>query len=151
MKITLIRSLLSLLCLALSACAGTSMPVNSLRGSAAATADQAPLVLSYGGRKPGQFALIERSFKGQPPLIPHTLEGIGEITGSENDCLDCHISEDFRGKKMPRVGQSHLLASASAGAEPELNMQRWQCNSCHVPQVEAMPLVENLFQPDAAR
>jgi cytochrome c-type protein NapB len=146
MKTTLKVSLMTLLTLAVAACAVTSYPVNSLRGSDAATADQAPEALTYGGKKPGQDDLIARTLKGQPPLIPHSLEGINEITATENDCLDCHITDEYRGKKMPRVGQSHLLPAASADAEPELNMKRWQCNSCHVPQVEAKPLVENTFQ-----
>ena len=146
MNTTLKLTLITLLALSVAACAVTTLPVSSLRGSDAATADVAPAALSYGGKKPGQGELIARAFKGQPPLIPHSLDGINEITTTDNDCLDCHITDEDRGKKMPRVAQSHLLPAASAAAEPELNMRRWQCNSCHVAQVEAKPLVENAYQ-----
>ena len=47
---------------------------------------------------------------------------------------------------MPMVAKSHLLVSTDANAEPKLNMLRYQCNSCHVPQVDAKPLVENNFK-----
>ena len=149
MKTTLKTSLASVLFVA-SFC-GHGAEVNSLRGSAADAIDSAPSVHAYMGRKPGNQELLLRTFKEQPPLVPHSIEGYEEITATDNACLDCHISDEFKGKKMPRVGQSHLLKPASVNAEPALNMQRWQCNSCHVPQIDAQPLVENLFRPNARR
>jgi len=43
------------------------------------------------------------------------------------------------------LGKSHLVKATDANAEPQLNMLRWQCDSCHVPQVDAKPLVGNDF------
>ena len=145
MKVTLKTLAAAVLTVTLVACASSVVaPVNSLRGDSVATPDAAPDAKVYAGKRPGEFALISRTFKGQPPLIPHVIDDY-DITPSSNDCLDCHISDDFKGKKMPMVAKSHLVANANPNAEPQLDMKRWQCNSCHVPQVDAKVLVENVF------
>ena len=139
-------SLLAVVAMAVVACASSSTQVNSLRGKSANMADDNALqVKAYVGKRPGQTLLIARNFATQPPLIPHTIENY-EIGPTENACWECHSSDDLKGKKMPMVGKSHLLASTDPQAEPKLNMQRWQCDTCHVPQVDAQPLVDNVFQ-----
>jgi len=122
-----------------------SQQVNSMRGSEVSAADQAPAERKYQGEMPGAQKIIKRTFKGQPPLIPHTTDNFDEITIADNPCLACHMSGEFNGKKIPKVAASHLL-TAAAGAEPALDMTRWQCNSCHVAQVDAKPLVGNTFK-----
>jgi cytochrome c-type protein NapB len=139
-------SLLAVVAIAVVACASSGPQVNSLRGKSANMADDNALqAKAYVGIRPGQTPLIARNFAAQPPLIPHTIENY-EIGATENACWECHSSDDLKGKKMPMVGKSHLLVSTDPQAEPKLNMQRWQCDSCHVPQVDAQPLVDNVFQ-----
>jgi len=145
MKKSLKVGLIAVVALTLAACASTAIQVSTLRDTSVTAPDAAPSEKPYLGVNPGQFALVERSFADQPPLIPHNIDGF-DITASSNDCLDCHISSDFKGKKMPMVSKSHLITQADAKADPELNMLRWQCNSCHVAQVDAKPLVGNYFQ-----
>ncbi|GAB4401344.1 MAG: nitrate reductase cytochrome c-type subunit [Rhodoferax sp.] len=140
MKITLKPMLISLAALAVVACATQSVPLHTLRQASVAAGDQAPDVKTYVGKRPGQGQLIARSFDKQPPLVPHTMEGY-DISPTENACWDCHNSTEFKGKKMPMVSNSHLVSSAP----PALNMQRWQCNNCHVAQVDARPLVDNAY------
>jgi cytochrome c-type protein NapB len=116
--------------------------VSSLRGADVSTTDVAPVDLKvYAGKRPGSGAPIERAFKGQPPLIPHAIDNFDEITVAENQCLECHGPKDFAKKKAPKVGDSHLTAANST----TLRMDRYQCDSCHVPQVDAKPLVNNTF------
>ena len=143
MKKTLKISLAAVL--ALASCLTLAQPVNSLRGSDVTTVDNAPSAQPYLGSKPGEQALIVRTFQGQPPLIPHKVDGFDEITSTDNSCWDCHRHTEFRGQKIPLAGVSHFVTQASAGAAPVLDMKRWQCNSCHVPQIDAKPLVENIF------
>jgi len=96
-------------------------------------------------------ALIQRTFSGQPPLIPHAIDKYEPITIEENACLDCHISDEFKGKKMPKIGESHFSKTVKeANGSPAMNMARWQCNSCHVPQADVKPLVDNKFVGDVA-
>lgn len=149
MKMTLKISLAAVLSVAsfLSA----AQQVSAMRGSDVTSVDKAPVEQPYVGSKPGAQALIVRTFKEQPPLIPHKVDGFDEITSTDNACIDCHIHDQFRGQKIPRVKPSHLVKPASATAEPALDMKRWQCNSCHVPQIDAKPLVENVFKGNVAQ
>ena len=142
MKTTLKLSLATLL--AVASCWGTAQTVSSMRGSEVSATDKAPLEQPYLGSKPGAQQVIARTFQNQPPLIPHKVDGFDDINATENTCLDCHKNDNFRGQKIPRAGKSHFVETA--GAEPQIDMRRWQCNSCHVPQVDAKPLVENVFQ-----
>ena len=144
------RSITLLLAALLASFAGcaTYQPLTFMRGSDIAAADKAPDATSYAERSPGTGAqiLIERTISGQPPLIPHTVAKYEPITIEENACLDCHISDEFKGQKMPRIGDSHFSKTAKeADGSPAVSMLRWQCESCHVPQTDAVPLVENNF------
>jgi len=152
MKITLKVTLLALIAGVVAACAVVPRePFSSLRDGSVNAADSAPTEKAFIGKGPGNAALIPRTFAHQPPLIPHTIDGYEEISAIENPCLDCHIDDELNGKKMPRVHRSHLLQVANAQAAPVLAMQYWQCNSCHVAQTDAKPLVENVFQDSARR
>lgn len=114
--------------------------VNSLRGSEASAPDLAPAEqMLYAGKRPGSGAPIARTFKEQPPLIPHAIENFDEITSTDNQCLECHSPANAPKKAAPKVGDSHLTVAAA------LRMDRYQCNTCHVPQVDAKPLVANHF------
>jgi len=144
MKKSLKLGLIAAVTLTVVACASTSEPVSTLRQVSINGPAAAPTEKAYVGKQPGQFALIERTFVGQPPLIPHSVEKFS-ITPQGNDCLDCHIDNEFKGKKMPSLSKSHWVKTTDAKATPQLNMMRWQCNSCHVQQVDAKPLVGNYF------
>ncbi len=129
-----------------AACWASAQPVANMRGNDVTTEDTAPADLAYQGSKPGAQKLIPRTYENQPPLIPHKIDGFSDITPEENACLDCHINDKFRGQKSPRIGKSHFMPSDNPKAEAVVDMRRWQCNSCHVPQVDAKPLVENKFK-----
>ena len=141
------KSVAIILAAALTAISGWSIAqqaagVQTLRGADAAVADKAPDEKIYPGKKPGVQKLIARTFKGQPPLVPHATDNFDEITVTENQCLDCHGLENYKEKKSPKLLDSHLVAS---GTGKVLMLDRYQCNSCHVAQVDAKPLVANTF------
>ena len=117
--------------------------IATLRGADAASTDQAPEAKAYAGKRPGAGQAIARTFKEQPPLVPHAVDNFDEITVSENQCMECHSPERHVEKKAPKVADTHLVA-ASAGTSA-VRMDRYQCNSCHVPQVDAAPLVQSTF------
>lgn len=122
--------------------------VSSLRGAQADSVDKAPQDLQYQGSRPGVQKPIDRTFKEQPPLIPHATTNFDEITLADNQCMDCHSAENFKKKNAPKLGDSHmtLVDVPGGGMNKVMNMTRWQCNTCHVPQVDAKPLVENSFK-----
>jgi cytochrome c-type protein NapB len=147
MKKSVISLALATLVATVIGCATVSPPV-SMRGSSVTAPDQAPETKQYSQKVPGvgEQKLIARTYIGQPPLIPHSTEKYEPITADDNGCLECHITDELRGKKLPKMGASHFSkTSKDADGNPTVEMSRFQCNSCHVQQVDAKPLVENTF------
>ncbi|MDR2839635.1 MAG: nitrate reductase cytochrome c-type subunit [Azonexus sp.] len=116
-----------------------------MRGADVAAVDQAPDAKQYLGGRPGGQEMVARTFDGQPPVIPHAMDNFDEITLEENQCLSCHDAANYVKKKAPKIGDSHFrdrdgkLLKAAAAA-------RHNCTQCHVPQVDAPPLVGNDFK-----
>lgn len=128
-------------------CAST-MPPSSMRGAGVDSPDKAPEAKQYSQKVAGigEQQLIARTFLTQPPLVPHSTEKYEPITAEDNSCLECHITDELRGKKLPKMGQSHFSKTAkNSDGTPAVEMSRFQCNTCHVTQVDAKPLVESLF------
>ena len=98
---------------------------NSMRGSDVAAPDQAPEVKAYAGKRPGTEAPVARTFSTQPPVIPHAVEA-------------------------PKIGDSHFL-DREGKKHAEATGGRYNCVQCHVPQVDAPPLVDNTFKGDAVK
>lgn len=125
-----------------SACA--TMTVETLRGADVPIADQPPATKEYVGARPGSQKPITRTFAQQPPLIPHALPNFDEITLESNDCLTCHGADTYEKKKAPKMGDSHFKDREGRVLD-KMAMSRYQCSQCHVPQVDAPPLVESTF------
>jgi cytochrome c-type protein NapB len=136
----------------LTACvSGTGgAPVQSLRGADAATPDQAPDVRQQLGRKPGTQKPVERTFAGQPPLIPHATDNFDEVTLADNQCLECHGEANYRKKDAPRLGDSHYVGADGRTLQTS-DGRRYACTLCHAPQFDAPPLVDNTFRGAAQK
>lgn len=89
---------------------------------------------------------IERSWKLQPPVIPHKTNN-DRFSLKENTCLNCHSTDTYKKEKAPKIGDSHFV-DATGAVLTEMNMRRYFCSQCQVPQTDATPLVENLFEGD---
>ncbi len=114
--------------------------VNSLRGqnelaNAAKMFDQLRVISQKGG--------FERSWKTQPPSIPHTVEK-DRINLDENTCMNCHSPEKYKEEKAVKIGDSHFLDANGAKLE-KMSGRRYFCTQCHTPQNNAKPLVDNTF------
>lgn len=135
--------LLATLAVFSSATAADEAAVKSMRGDEVSATDKAPDSKAYSGKKPGLQKPIPRTFKGQPPLIPHAVDNFDDITLEENQCLSCHGLEKYKEKHAPKIGDSHVVLK-------EVSKARYQCTTCHVPQVDAKPLAINTFVGDTA-
>lgn len=122
----------------------------SMRGIDVAAPDAAAEVKEYVGKRPGTQAPVSRTFSTQPPVIPHSTDNFDEITLESNQCLDCHGASTYKKKKAPKIGDSHFITREGAKLE-EASAARHNCQQCHVPQVDAPPLVENEFKGDEAK
>ncbi len=149
------KSILKLSVLASVACcllAGPALAQESpkpMRGADVSAVDQAPEAKKYIGGKPGGQEKVARTFRSQPPLIPHAVDNFDEITLEENQCLTCHSATNYQKKKAPKIGDSHFR-DREGKVLPEASAARHNCVQCHVPQVDAPPLVENDFKGDLA-
>lgn len=155
LSITRSRSLISVLALSLALSTAlmtrsltaeepevTPVPVESLRGPVPVGEEkEAPDMKKY----PKEQERMDLQFVGQPPLIPHSIRGY-EITANNNDCMRCHAWENAVSAKAPRVGISHFR-DRDGRVLSDLSPNRYFCNACHVPQVNAKPLVPNQFEP----
>lgn len=132
--------------LAVIAGCATYEPVGSMRGVDVAAGDKAPDVKTYAGKRPGSPGQqkIARTFAEQPPVIPHAVDNFDDINLEENQCMGCHGPAKYQEKKAPKVGDSHFL-DRDGKKMADVSMLRHNCTQCHVPQVDAPPLVENRF------
>ena len=126
-----------------------SSPVQTLRGADAAATDQAPPERPYAGKSPGSQKPVARTFSTQPPVIPHSIEGFDEVTLQNNPCLMCHGPDNYKNVKAPKIADSHFK-DRDGKVLTEVSASRYQCTACHVPQVNAKPLIANTFRGDAA-
>jgi len=88
---------------------------------------------------------IPRQHVGQPPLIPHSIKGY-KINLKFNKCLTCHSWANADEADAPKVSVTHFR-DREGNVLGNIAPSRYFCTQCHVPQVNAPPLVENTFRP----
>ncbi len=88
---------------------------------------------------------LPRDFVHQPPLIPHDIRDY-RIDRNSNKCLSCHSWSNARESGATRISVTHFV-NRDGKQLADMAPGRYFCTQCHVPQVEAAPLVENRFQP----
>lgn len=93
----------------------------------------------------GGFA---RAYRQQPPLVPHKLEGY-EISLNNNQCMDCHDWPGNTRVNAPKISETHYVDRQGVRLD-KVAGTRYFCTQCHVPQIDAKPLVGNNFT-DATR
>jgi len=81
----------------------------------------------------------------QPPLIPHKIDNY-KITLKYNKCLTCHSWKNYKRYGATKISQTHF-EDRDANVLANISARRYFCTQCHVPQVDAQPLVENEFKP----
>ena len=119
----------------------------SMRGADVAAPDAVASEKAYVGSRPGTTKPVARTFSTQPPVIPHSIENFSDINLEENACMDCHSAATYKKKNAPKIGDSHFVNRDGQKLD-EASAARHNCVQCHVPQVDAPPLVESTFQGD---
>jgi len=116
--------------------------VSSLRGVADIDQDSAaPVAKKYAkDNEP-----IARDYVQQPPLIPHKIKNY-RINLKSNKCMSCHSWSNYREANATKISQTHF-ESRDKNVLANVSARRYFCTQCHVPQVNAQPLVENRFEP----
>ena len=145
-KLTVIVSItLGLLAAGAVPIQANSAEIESLRGNMDLEQDsKAPELKKYA--KDGEP--IARDYVQQPPLIPHKIKGY-VINLKSNKCLSCHSWKNYREAGATKISQTHF-EDRDANVLANISARRYFCTQCHVPQVNAPPLVENNFEPITA-
>jgi cytochrome c-type protein NapB len=145
LKLIMTLAVVALSTIFFASCASTPVEKpQALRHNQINAEDQAPALVSYMGKTPGEQEKIARNFEQQPPLIPHKADGYN-INFKVNRCLECHDKPFYKEEKAPKIGDSHYK-DRDGKVMGKISMARYNCNQCHVPQVNAQPLVSNTFQ-----
>lgn len=108
-----------------------------------------PPPVEWNTTDPGERPVLPRVYEGSPPLIPHAVQDFLPITRDDNQCIGCHqVEEKEEGEPTP-IPASHFvdLRNAPDTRRDEVAGARYVCVSCHVPQTQNPPLVENGFTP----
>ena len=105
---------------------------------------------SYVATPAGEAQNIARSFENAPPLIPHDVEGMMEITRDFNMCTSCHLPEvavEAKATSMPKTHFVSIITNKDLG--DKMDEARYNCTQCHVPQADGVvPIVANVFKAE---
>jgi cytochrome c-type protein NapB len=103
---------------------------------------------AYSSVAAGESKVFERSFENAPPMIPHDVEGMLDMTKESNACTGCHLPEVAEAVKATPIPKSHFFDMRTQKVLTEMSQARYNCNACHAPQSNNQPLVKNEFEPE---
>lgn len=103
---------------------------------------------SYSTVSAGESKMIQRSFENAPPMIPHDVEGMLDMTKDSNACTGCHLPEVAEAVKATPIPKSHFFDMRTQKVLTEMSQARYNCSACHAPQSANEPLVKNEFKPE---
>jgi cytochrome c-type protein NapB len=124
---------------AASACAQTPH-TDAMRGGTAVGDTSRPPPL---GNPENKDMRRERAYSMQPPTIPHKIDNY-QVDLNTNACLACHSRGRAPLTQAVAVSVSHYM-DRDGNFLAEISPRRYFCEQCHVPQVDAKPLVSNRF------
>lgn len=131
-----------------------------------------PSETKYGTSAPMSGYKIDRAYQNAPPMIPHDVEGMLNITPDNNACIGCHdvaVAESMGATPIPKshyinFRPQHKLegdkfVKTADNMKNEVSIKpidtisnaRFNCNACHAPQSTGDLAVENTFKPDFIR
>ena len=84
-----------------------------------------------------------RSYAMQPPTIPHKTDNY-QVDKYANKCLDCHARTRAADTQATPISITHYQ-DRDGTFLADVSPRRYFCEQCHVPQVDAKPLVGNGF------
>jgi cytochrome c-type protein NapB len=87
---------------------------------------------------------FDRTYKEQPPLIPHDIEKY-ELNLRQNGCMKCHSEATAEKENTKATPESHFLDRDGNKLEKPSSL-RYFCTQCHAVQLKGDPLVENTFE-----
>ncbi len=131
-----------------------------------------PSETKYGTSAPMSGYKIDRAYQNAPPMIPHDVEGLLEITPDNNACIGCHEAAVAPSMNATPIPKSHYINfrpkhklegdnfvkttddmknEVSIKPMDTISSARFNCTACHAPQSTGELAVENTFKPTFTR
>ena len=126
----------------------------------------------YGTSQPMSGYKIERAYQNAPPMIPHDVEGMLDITPNNNMCIGCHdvaVAESMTATPIPKSHyidfrpqhklEGDTFTKTTDDMKNEVSIKpietishsRFNCTACHAPQSTGGLAVENTFKANFTR
>ena len=102
--------------------------------------------VKYTQESPGTGKVLPTSFPTAPPQIPHSVDGFVPITKDNNACLGCHSPAVAKSMGAVPIPDSHFIDPITGKKLSKVAGARFMCTTCHAPQANAKPLVQNTFK-----
>jgi cytochrome c-type protein NapB len=131
-----------------------------------------PTETKYGTSAPMSGYKIERAYQNAPPMIPHDVEGMLDITPDNNMCIGCHEASVAPSMNAIPIPKSHytdfrpkhklegdtftkttdvMKNEVSIKPIENISSARFNCTACHAPQSTGGLAVENTFKANYTR
>ena len=96
---------------------------------------------------PGKVKPYKTSYVTAPPMIPHSIKGMTPITVKNNMCLNCHMPQNAKALGVTPMPEDHFVDNFEGGKHiRRVAGSRYFCTTCHAPQANLDPVVENKFE-----
>jgi cytochrome c-type protein NapB len=126
----------------------------------------------YGTSQPMSGYKIDRAYQNAPPMIPHDVEGMLDITPDNNMCVGCHdvaVAESMTATPIPKSHyidfrpqhklEGDTFTKTTDDMKNEVSIKpietishsRFNCTACHAPQSTGGLAVENTFKANYTR
>ena len=98
------------------------------------------------------FKPYKKSYITAPPMIPHSIEGFTPITIKNNKCLMCHMPQNAKANNITPIPADHFVDNFEGDKKRRrIAGSRYNCTTCHAPQAQLDPVVENKFESMKAK
>ena len=100
----------------------------------------------------GKVKPYKKSFVTAPPMIPHSIAGMTPIKVGNNQCLMCHMPANAKSMHITPIPKDHFVDNFEGGkVKHKIAGSRYFCTTCHTPQANLDPVVENNFEKMKAK
>jgi len=96
---------------------------------------------------PGKVKPFKKSYVTAPPMIPHSIKGMVPVTVKNNMCLSCHLPKNAKALGVTPMPKDHFIDNFEGGKHiKRVAGSRYFCTTCHAPQANLNPVIENKFE-----
>ena len=126
-----------------------SVEVTGIRKASLDKGSQNLPVVTYTNQPPipGKVKPFKKSYFTAPPMIPHSIAGMTPITVKNNMCLNCHLPQNAKTLHVTPMPKDHFIDNFEGGKHiRRVAGSRYFCTTCHAPQANLNPAIENKFE-----